>query len=227
MADRPLTIFDMFGPVMIGPSSSHTAGIARIAFLARSIFDGEISAAKATFYGSLARTWKGHGSDKALVAGLLGIYPDDERLGFSLEIARRMNLNVEIISEYRMPGRYHPNTVVIELSGGGRTLRVRGASVGGGSVLLQSINGFDADLTGELDAVLVLHHDEIGVLAGVTAALAGHGVNIACAASHRREKGDEALLVVEVDDHVPSAAIAAVERIRGVISAVHVPARSC
>jgi L-serine dehydratase len=224
MDDRKIGLFDILGPVMIGPSSSHTAGVARIAFLARKILPGRLDMARVTFYGSLARTYRGHGSDKAAIAGLLGILPEDERLGFAPEIAAREGLNVEIVAIFEGPERYHPNTLVIELASGGRSLRVRGASVGGGEILLQSVNGFGALLDGRLDAILVLHHDEPGVIARVAALLAGAGFNIASLASRRKDRGDEALIVAEVDGIVDAALIAALAALPAVRDVVHVPA---
>jgi L-serine dehydratase len=208
---------------MIGPSSSHTAGVARLAFLARSIMPGALDGARVTFYGSLARTYRGHGSDKAAIAGLLGILPEDERLAFAPELAARAGLAVEIVPLPEGPAHYHPNTAVIELMSGDRRLRVRGASIGGGKVLLQSIDGFETALDGSLDALLVQHRDEIGAIALVAALLARRGLNIAQMSSHRRDKGEEALLVVEVDGDVPSEVVLELGGLRGVIEAVRVP----
>jgi L-serine dehydratase len=223
MDDRKIGLFDMFGPVMIGPSSSHTAGVARIAFLARKILGEVPDRARVSFYGSLARTYRGHGSDKAAIAGLLGILPDDERLGFAPELARRSGLPVEILPVFDGPERYHPNTVVIELQAGARKLRVRGASVGGGEILLQSVNGFEALLDGRLDALLVLHHDEPGVIAHVATLLAGAGLNIASLASRRKDRGDEALIVAEIDGAAPPRLIAGISALAAVRDVVHVP----
>jgi L-serine dehydratase len=223
MDDRKIGLFDILGPVMIGPSSSHTAGVARIAFLARRILPGRLDWARVSFYGSLARTYRGHGSDKAAIAGLLGILPEDERLAFAPELAAREGLEVEIKPVYDGPERYHPNTVVLELRSGERKLRVRGASVGGGEILLQSVNGFEAQLDGRLDALLVLHHDEPGVIAHVAALLASAGINIASLASRRKDRGDEALLVAEVDGRVDARLIDSLSSLAAVRQVVHVP----
>lgn len=229
MSERNIGILDIFGPVMIGPSSSHTAGVARIAFLARKIFPYPLARAKVTFFGSLARTYKGHGSDKAAIAGLLGIRPDDERLSYALDIAKKENLDIELIPEYEGPERYHPNTVVIELWGEAREgaeapyTRVRGASIGGGEIRLQSVNGFEADLDGGLEALLVLHRDEVGVIAIVSHILAASHFNIASVASHRKDKGDEALMVVEVDGQVPAGIVAQVRELPAVREVVYIP----
>jgi len=223
MEDKKIGLFDMLGPVMIGPSSSHTAGVARIAFLARRIFPFPLDRARVSFYGSLARTYRGHGSDKAAIAGLLGILPEDERLAFAPELAVRARLDVEIVPVFDGPERYHPNTVVIELFSGDRSSRLRAASVGGGEILLQSINGFDALLDGRLDAILVLHHDEPGVIARVAALLAAAGLNIASLASRRKDRGDTALIVAEVDGAVDSWLIASIAALGAVREVVSVP----
>ena len=226
MPERALGLLDIFGPVMIGPSSSHTAGVARIAFLARKIHGQTFEHARVYFHGSLASTWKGHGSDKAAIAGLLGILPEDERLTFAPELARREGLDIELVPVLDSPERYHPNTVVIELEGSERRTRVRGASVGGGKVRLQSINGFKTELDGALEALLVLHQDTRGVIAGVAAILAAWGFNIASMTSHRTDKGDDALLVVEVDGLVASGVIPALGGVMGVKDVVYVPSAS-
>jgi L-serine dehydratase len=223
MSGESFGLLDIFGPVMIGPSSSHTAGVARIAFLARKILPQRLDRAKVSFYGSLARTWRGHGSDKAAIAGLLGFLPEDERLGFAPAIAERECLKVEIVPVNDGPERYHPNTAVIELWAGEKYLRVRGASIGGGEILLQSINGFEAALDGSLDAILVLHRDEVGVIALVASLLAGKGFNIASLVSHRKDRGDEALLVAEVDGIVPTNIVAALGALGAVRDVVYVP----
>ncbi|HTX71776.1 MAG TPA: L-serine ammonia-lyase, iron-sulfur-dependent subunit beta [Rectinemataceae bacterium] len=223
MAGESSGILDIFGPVMIGPSSSHTAGVARIAFLARKILPSPLDRARVTFYGSLARTYKGHGSDKAAIAGLLGILPEDERLAFAPELARREGLAIEILPVFDGPERYHPNTAVVELWSGDRYLRVRAASVGGGEIRLQSIHGFEADLDGSLDAILALHHDEPGVIAHVATMLAASGFNIASMASHRKEKGDVALLIVELDGAVPTGVTEALLAVPGIRDVVYVP----
>ncbi|HOX31794.1 MAG TPA: L-serine ammonia-lyase, iron-sulfur-dependent subunit beta [Spirochaetales bacterium] len=223
MPDRSLGLLDVFGPVMIGPSSSHTAGVARIAFAARSVLAARVERARISFYGSLARTWRGHGSDKAAIAGLLGILPEDERLSFSPELASREGLVYEILPVLESPPGYHPNTVVLELAAGERRLYLRGASVGGGKILIQSIDGFQTALDGSLDAFLVLHRDEVGVIALVASLLARERVNIAQLSSHRRDKGEEALLVVEVDGSAARGMAEAIRGLKGVLDVVLVP----
>jgi L-serine dehydratase len=226
MAEKNVSIFDIFGPIMIGPSSSHTAGIARIAYLARKIFPYPVDRARVSFYGSLAWTYRGHGSDKAAVAGLLGIMPEDERLNHSFEIAAESGFTYEIVPVYELPERYHVNTVIIELENAERRIVLRGASIGGGSILIQEINGFEVDLSGELSALLVSHHDEVGVIAIVSHILAANRINIAGTSSHRKEKGDEALLVVEVDSPVGKSIVQQIESLPPIYSVVYIPGLS-
>lgn len=229
-----VSLFDVFGPVMIGPSSSHTAGVARIAFLARKIFAAPPERARVRFYGSLAATYRGHGSDLAAVAGLMGIGPEDERLGRGLELHREAmaagtGFPIEIEAAEEEPASWHPNTVVVELESPGRPpaaprrLRLRAASVGGGSIRIEEIDGYRVNLSGEQDALLVLHHDEIGVIAIVSHMLAANRINIADTSSHRKEKGDEALLVVETDGPIPQSVIDQIANLPPVYRAIRVP----
>ncbi len=223
MAENTTKLFDILGPIMIGPSSSHTAGVARISYLARRLFPYPLDKAKVSFFGSLARTYRGHGSDKAAVAGLLGIPPDDERLSSSLDIAKEKKLEIEIVPEYNSPERYHPNTVVIELWGRGHYTRVRGASIGGGEIRIQSVNGYDVNLDGSLDALLIQHKDEVGVIAIISHILAANHFNIASVSSHRKDKGEEALLVIEVDGVVEPPVIAPIQELPSVREVVYIP----
>ncbi|MFA6505590.1 MAG: L-serine ammonia-lyase, iron-sulfur-dependent subunit beta [Treponemataceae bacterium] len=228
MPKENVSIFDILGPVMIGPSSSHTAGVARIAFLTRKMFGRKPDQATVRFYGSLAATYRGHGSDKAVVAGLLGVSPEDERLSRGLELAAEAlasgeGFPIDIIAEPAEPAPWHPNTVVIDLKAGDEKLRVRAASVGGGAIRIDEINGYAVRLSGELEALLVLHKDEIGVIAIVSHILAANRINIAGTSSHRKEKGDEALLVVETDGAIPPAIIKQIEGLPPVFMALRVP----
>lgn len=224
MAERYVGILDMLGPVMIGPSSSHTAGVARLAFLAGSMLPTRPERAVVEFHGSLARTWLGHGSDCAAIAGLLGILPEDERLAYARELAEGQGVSVEIRPVYESPARYHPNTAVFLIEAGGERLRLRGASVGGGEILVESIDGYRTALDGSLDALLVLHRDEVGVIAEVSRILARAGLNIASAVSHRKDRGDEALLVVELDQAPPRAVLEELGRLPSARRVVRVPA---
>jgi L-serine dehydratase len=235
-----IPLFEIFGPVMIGPSSSHTAGVARIAYLARTILSSVPDRAVVRFYGSLASTWKGHGSADAAIAGLLGIPPEDEALSRGREKLRELRaqgqgFDTEIVPMPDLPPSWHSNTVVLELFGGqslkadGRQVRlqdhltIRAASIGGGSICINEINGYQVELSGELEALLVLHHDEIGVIAKISHILAANVINIAATTSHRKEKGEEALLVIETDSAIPSAVIEQIQALSPVFQVLRVP----
>ncbi|MDR2485254.1 MAG: L-serine ammonia-lyase, iron-sulfur-dependent subunit beta [Treponema sp.] len=237
MSKEYVSLFEIFGPVMIGPSSSHTAGVGRISFLTRKIFGSAPQKAGIHFYGSLASTWKGHASGDAAIAGLLGIPPEDERLfqgrGILKELqAQGKGFPVEIKTVSELPPSWHPNTVVLELTGTppaegpssiSHHLRIRASSIGGGSIRIDEINGYAVNLSGELDAILVHHHDEIGVIAIVSHILAAERINIAATSSHRKEKGDEALLVVEIDGSLPQSALDLIQGLPPIYQVIRFP----
>ncbi|MDR3334202.1 MAG: ACT domain-containing protein [Treponema sp.] len=243
MPKEQVSLFEIFGPVMIGPSSSHTAGVARIAFLTRKMFGSAPQKALIRFYGSLAATWKGHGSGDAVSAGLLGIPPEDERLFqgqtlLSTLQAAGKGFSVLIEAVPVLPPSWHPNSLILELFGessGGAELMagqsprpqhlvIRASSIGGGSIRLDEINGYQVDLSGELEAILVSHHDEIGVIAEVSRLLAAGHINIAATSSHRKEKGDEALLVVETDGPIPPSVVKEIQGLPPIYQVIQVPA---
>jgi L-serine dehydratase len=217
---RTRSVFDVIGPVMIGPSSSHTAGAARLGRLARAVFGEQPAAARVTLHGSFASTGHGHGTDLALTAGLLGFAPDDVRIRTADRQAREAGMGVTF--EVGDLGEVHPNTARLELSSAdGRTVTVQGSSVGGADVVLTSIDDFDVAITGELPVLVVEHHDQPGVIAAVSAILADHGVNIASMEVSRERRGARALMVIETDQPVAdeaTAAVACAEAVTGVRS---------
>jgi L-serine dehydratase len=206
------------------------------------MYGGEPESAAVSFYGSLAATGKGHGSAGAVIAGLLGIPPEDERLSRGEDILREMRREgrgfpIEIKTAPDLPPSWHPNTLLIEMRGRAASageprssgqlstgrLLIRAASVGGGSIRIDEINGYQVNLSGELDAILVLHHDEIGVIAIVSRLLADNRINIAGTASYRKEKGDEALMVVETDSPVPAAVTDRLRELPPIYQVIRVP----
>ena len=236
-----VSLLEIFGPVMIGPSSSHTAGVARIAWLARKMFGADPARVIIRFYGSLAATWKGHGSGDAAIAGLLGIHPEDEDLNRGREklkelLAQGQGFPEEILSMPDLPPTWHPNTVVLELFGKQDTdqqsknaeaerehLTIRAASIGGGSICINEINGYEVTLSGESEAVLVMHHDEIGVIARISLLLASRSINIAATSFHRKEKGEEGMLVVETDGAIPAKVIGELKTLPPVFKVLWIP----
>ena len=203
MKKNYIGLFDVIGPVMVGPSSSHTSGAATIAWMTRQIFTGSPESVDFTLYGSFADTYRGHGTDRALVGGMLGFKSDDERIRDSFELAREAGLRYSFSAD-RETETSHPNTVDISVKGAdGHTLLVRGESLGGGRVRITRLNSIDVEFTGEYSTLLVGHRDETGTLAYITGRLAAHRVNIAFMKLFREEEGGNAFTVIESDDILP------------------------
>jgi L-serine dehydratase len=219
---RTRSLFDIVGPVMIGPSSSHTAGAARLGALARAVVGGTPSTARIALHGSFATTGRGHGTDLALVAGLLGFAPDDERIPNALDLARDAGLSVTFTEEDL--GEVHPNSARIDMTdAGGREFAVQGSSLGGGDVIVTLINDFPVEVTGELPVLVVVHHDQPGVVAAVTARLAADVINIASMQVARERRGARALMLIETDGVVPDEVAASLAAIEGVTEVRSVP----
>ena len=186
---------------MIGPSSSHTAGACRLGELARAIFGGQPVKARILLHGSFASTGPGHGTDLALVAGLLGMSPDDARIPLALELASESGLEVEF-DEVDL-GDAHPNSAVFELTDAeGTQMRVQGSSLGGGDVVVTEIDAFEVEASGELPLLVVAHVDRPGEIAAVTSILAECGVNVASMQVSRERRGARALMLIETDAEV-------------------------
>lgn len=200
---KVLSIRDIIGPIMVGPSSSHTAGALRIASMVRHLLDEEPVRADFTLYGSFAHTWRGHGSDRALVAGMLGLHTDDLRIRDSFDLARERGLDFSFHPDAETKVE-HPNTVEIRAVGAsGREVCARGVSIGGGAAELSLVNGVNVHITGEFNNMIVKQHDEAGVLAHIAGELAGAGLNIASSTMYRTHAGGDAFTVMDVDDYVP------------------------
>lgn len=196
---------DIIGPIMVGPSSSHTAGALALASMARKLFGEQPERAVFTLYGSFAATGSGHGTDKALVAGILELATDDPRVADAFALAKAAGVSVEIIWDTTTEVA-HPNTVDIRCeSREGRTLEMRGVSIGGGAAVIRRINGIDVDITGERTSVVVHQRDERGVLAHIAGVLADCGINIANANLHRTAKRGDAYTVLETDSAVDAS----------------------
>ena len=200
-----MSLLDMIGPVMVGPSSSHTAGACRLALLARHTLLGAPEEAEAVLHGSFAKTAKGHGTDLALTAGLLGYYPDDPRIPNAFEEAENAGLDITFSSKDL--GDVHPNTVRLNLSNEQEKVSVVGSSLGGGLVRISSVNDFDILFTGAYHTLLVEHDDKPGVIARVARVVADDGVNIATLHSARRRRGGRAMMSVETDRRLAQYAL--------------------
>ncbi len=205
---QALSAFEILGPIMVGPSSSHTAGALRCARVAASLVEGRVARVTFTLHNSFAHTYRGHGTDRALVAGILGLETDDERIRDAFELARTAGLSFGF-ERAGDDARLHPNAVDIDMvDERGRSCSVRGESLGGGRVRVSRINGVDVDISGEYDTLFIVHRDAPGALADLTALLARHGINIAFLRTYRTERGGRAYTVIEVDE-APEAALIA------------------
>lgn len=207
-------VFDIIGPVMIGPSSSHTAGAVRLGLIARKILGDEPSRAAIDLHGSFAQTYRGHGTDKALIAGILGFATDDERIRDALAIADGKAL--EYVFNKVNLGEVHPNTVAITLTAGERTIRIVGASIGGGNIMVTNIDGYDVELTGRYSTLVTIHCDQPGVITNVTSVLARYSINVAFMRVSRKRRGAEALMIVEVDDILSDDIVEKTKEVYGV-----------
>lgn len=198
---KEYSIFDVVGPNMIGPSSSHTAGACRIGKAAYKIAGENIKKATFLLHGSFGKTYRGHGTDKALVAGILGFDPDDERIKHSFELAKEKE--IEYIFKEEDLGDVHPNTVeiLIETNSGGKVQLV-GSSIGGGNIKITQVNGLELEFTGEYPTLVISHIDKPGVIAKVTAALEKYNINIAFMRVYRHSKGQNAFMIIEADDDI-------------------------
>lgn len=194
-----MDIFDVIGPIMIGPSSSHTAGAARIGRVARRLLGTEVEWASIGLYGSFASTYQGHGTDRAIVAGLMDMGVDDIRIRESLSLAEQagMHFAFHTIDALRDA---HPNTAVILARGAGAQVEIQAASVGGGAIRVERLDGIRVSFTGENNTLVITHTDAPGVIAQVSSLLAGQGVNIATMQVFRTVPGGDAVMVIESDE---------------------------
>jgi len=218
-----LNIFDIIGPVMIGPSSSHTAGAVRIGRISWKILGEQVAKADIALSGSFAQTHKGHGTDKALVAGILGMKPDDSNIPLSLEIAAGLGLSY-CFSEIKIP-HAHPNTAILHLYGiSGAQCTVQGVSVGGGNILITRLNGMDSAFSGERDTLIIANDDAPGVIAAVTAKLAKGSANIGDFRLSRPHKGHSAIMTIELDGDIEKSLVNELKELPNITSVVYMRA---
>lgn len=214
-------LFDIIGPRMVGPSSSHTAGAARLGRMAGKIAKGKIKRAHITLFGSFATTGRGHGTDKAIVAGILGLEPDDESLRYSMLLAKEADVEITVDLSEEIPDQ--PNTAEIDIeTEDGRLMHVRGASIGGGSIMITEINGLEMELSGEYPTLIVRHTDVPGVINTVTNILANEQVNVAFMRVFRHARRQDACMVIETDSPVSERVCKLIldwnENIKGVLA---------
>ena len=218
-----MNIFDILGPVMVGPSSSHTAGAVRIGLIARRLLGGQPATAKITLSGSFAATGTGHGTDRALVAGLLGMKPDDIRIPDSFALAVEQGLAFTFDKTELKEA--HPNTAILQLStAGGRELEVQASSLGGGRIMVNKLDGINVNFNGDSPTLIVHNLDQPGHVAEVTSMLSHKSVNIATMQLYRNHRGGYAVMVIETDQDIPAEALRWLSRLEGVIKVTNLNA---
>ena len=194
-----VSLLDIIGPVMVGPSSSHTAGACRLGLLARGLIGGTPERARVELHGSFARTGEGHGTDKAIVGGLMGFRPDDERLRTALEIAEREGLDYRF-EKTSLGDEAHPNTVRLTLELGDRSAVMTGSSLGAGRVLVTDVDGYPVEVRGNHHTIVLIAEDVKGSVAGIATLLSEASINIATLRLTRKERGGDAFMVIETDE---------------------------
>ena len=218
-----MNIFDILGPVMVGPSSSHTAGAVRIGLIARRLLGGQPATAKITLSGSFAATGTGHGTDRALVAGLLGMKPDDIRIPDSFALAVEQGLAFTFDKTELKEA--HPNTAILQLStAGGRELEVQASSLRGGRIMVTKLDGINVNFNGDSPTLIVHNLDQPGHVAEVTSMLSHKSVNIATMQLYRNHRGGYAVMVIETDQDIPAEALRWLSRLEGVIKVTYLNA---
>ena len=215
-----MNLLDIIGPIMVGPSSSHTAGAVKIGLVSRKLMVEKIVKADIYFHGSFLATGKGHGTDKAVVAGLLGIAVDDSRVPFSYEVAKQEGMEFEIHGIDL--GDAHPNTVKLNLTGeSGKKIEVIAASIGGGQIEVCEIDGLSASFGGNYPTIIVNHKDIPGRVTAVTASLSDNGINIASMKLYRTVRGGDAVMIIECDQEVPVKSIQFLEELEGIVKVTY------
>jgi L-serine dehydratase len=221
MAEKS-SIFDMIGPVMIGPSSSHTAGVVRIARAAIKILGDIPEQAEITFYNSFARTYEGHGSDRAIIAGLMDFKTDDQRIRESLEIAQAKGIKYQFKSVGNASA-LHPNSIRLRLTKGNRTVEVLGESKGGGVINIAEVNGFKADFSASLHTLIIFAEDKKGSIAFIANVLAQDDCNIATMSVSRKGKNDLACQVIEMDSGIKPVTFDYLRSLSWVKEVIYIP----
>ncbi len=215
-----INIFDMMGPVMVGPSSSHTAGAARIGNMGRTLLGEEVARADIGLYGSFAETGYGHGTDRALLAGLLGMKPDDLRIPNAYEEANRAGMAYSFCTVELRDA--HPNTALLELTGkSGKQLTLQASSIGGGAIVVNKIDGIDVNFTGDFNTLIVRNQDESGSVAAITSILSQVHINVANMSVNRHRRGGDALMVIETDQHIKPRQVEFLSELPGILSVTY------
>lgn len=217
MANRHVSILDVMGPVMVGPSSSHTAGTARLGRVAREILDEDPVEVHVFLHPPLAATYRGHGSDFALAGGAIGLNVDDPRIPEAIRIAEQMGTKVDFTEEDL--GDVHPNTVRIEIRGRTREVEIAGSSIGGGVIEVFRINGFQTRFKGDSPSLLLFYRDRPGMISEATGILAEEGINIASLYCSRKQRGKDAFMEIDVDSPISEEALRRVAALTDMVEA--------
>lgn len=216
-----MSVFEILGPIMVGPSSSHTAGACRIGLITTKLLGEKPVQAEIILSGSFAATGRGHGTDKALIGGLLGFEPDDMRIPDSFELAKEMRLDFEFKNNEIKDA--HPNTALITVTGEkGRQVCVQASSIGGGRIKVNKINGIEVNFSGALPTLIVNNIDEPGHVAAVTGTLSRSGFNIANMQLYRNKRGGTAVMIVEMDQKMSPELVKEIESLKGVLRVTYV-----
>jgi L-serine dehydratase len=218
-----MNIFDILGPVMVGPSSSHTAGAVRIGYVTSVMLADIPVKADIQLHGSFAATGKGHGTDTALIAGLLGMKPSDMNVPKSFEIARQKGLEYSFTNANIRDA--HPNTAIINVVGkSGKSLKIQASSIGGGRIMVNKIDDIEVNFTGESNTFIAHNVDMPGNVSRVTTLLSANDINIATMQLYRSEKGGFAVMILETDQEVPSEVIAKARGLAGITKVTYLQA---
>ncbi len=216
------SVFDMIGPVMIGPSSSHTAGVVRIGRVARKILGKQPESAEIIFYNSFARTYEGHGSDRAIIAGLMDFKTDDNRIKNAFDHAKEGGFTFK----FRSVGNantMHPNTVKVVVSHGERTVEVIGESRGGGVIKITGVNGFNVGFNANITTMIIMAGDKKGAIAFIATILANDECNIASMSVNRKGKNDRACHVIEMDSKPPQVTVDYLKHLTWINEVIFIP----
>lgn len=216
-----MALLDIIGPIMVGPSSSHTAGAVRIGQMTRKLLNDRPVKGEILLHGSFATTGKGHGTDKALVAGILGFSTDDMRIPNSFSLAKENGFSFQFATVNLRDA--HPNTVIIRLEGeSGRKIEVQSSSVGGGSIMVNKIDGIEVNFSGQYPTLIVHNQDKVGSVAKVTSVLAEKNINLATMQLYREKRASYAVMVIETDQEIPEDIIDELEGQTGILKVTYV-----
>lgn len=217
-----MSIFEVMGPIMVGPSSSHTAGPVKIGRIASLIFNEPIDEVNIYFHGSFARTYKGHGTDRAVIGGILGYRPDNESIKNSIALARDKGIKINF-EEIQLQDA-HPNTIIIQLINEENSVTVKSSSIGGGKIIVQEINNYTVNISGTYPTLWILHRDKPGIIGAVTSRLGKFNLNIAFMQVFRKNRGSLASCIIEMDHDINNIILKHLKSIADIKQIRYIPA---